>query len=103
MDGESLCNLLEVLVLPAVVTELALEVLVGALLNPVLRGADVVQDSQDSGIGTAILDEGADDGVVEVLDGTPLDPLLHVLFLKDICFLRYNIDVFIDSTVTIGS
>ena len=83
VHGEPCGAVVVVLVLPAVVPQLGLEVVVGALLDAVLAGADVVQDGHDAGARALVLDQLTDDGVVEVLDRGPADALLDVLFLEE--------------------
>ena len=56
--------------------------LVLALFDAVLGGADVVEDGHDAGLGFLVLDQLANDGVVEVVDGAPRNSLLDIFFLK---------------------
>lgn len=80
MNDEPLGCILEVLVLPAVVPEFGLEVLVRPLLDPVLEGANVIQHRDDPRR-TLVLNQLADDGVVEVVDRRPGNAFLNILLL----------------------
>lgn len=80
VNGKALCRILEMWIGFASPFELGLEVKIRSFADTMLWGAHIVEDSHHTRR-TFLLDQLTDDGIVEILNGSPLNAFLDILFL----------------------